>query len=251
MAIYAQITDGTIIRTTGGFTAPGYGEDGEWHDFSDPDVRDAYLTEHGWHVVTEVERPVDTDTHTHVLTYEIVAGQPTQVWTAREWTPEEINARAERDVRLDDHEARIAAIEAHLWPADPDPEPGAPTDAPTWGELDPPGWWRPGTLLTDAGTTWRNVSGSVLTTPPSGFPGDPGTWTHLFVEVTTTDPEPDPDPTHPDGYVGPWSATATYAVGDVVDRAGRYYRCLVAHGAEYAGTWGPPNASVWTDLGPA
>ena len=26
---------------------------------------------------------------------------------------------------------------------------------------------------------------------------------------------------------------------------------VVAHGAEYAGTWGPPQGSVWTDIGPA
>lgn len=249
MVIYAQITDGTIIRTTGGFTGPGYGEDGEWHDFSDPDIRDSYLAEHGWHVVTEVDRPADTDTHTHVLTYEIVAGQPTQVWTARERTPEEIAARAERDARLDDHEARIAALEALIM-AGAIPDDPADPDVPTWADLTPAGWWYDGTLLRDGGKVWRNVSGTVLTTPPTGFPGGPGRWTHLFVEVTTGS-DPEPDPTHPEDYVGPWSETATYEVGDVVDRDGRYYRCKVAHGPEYAGTWGPPNASVWDDIGSA
>ncbi len=42
-----------------------------------------------------------------------------------------------------------------------------------------------------------------------------------------------------------WSATATYKVGDRVTRGGVTYQCLVAHGAEYAGTWGPPLPSVW------
>lgn len=65
------------------------------------------------------------------------------------------------------------------------------------------------------------------------------------------DPEPDPEPEHPEGYVGPWSKDATYKVGDVVDRNGEYYRCKVAHGPEYQGTWGPPQGSVWDDLGPA
>lgn len=62
--------------------------------------------------------------------------------------------------------------------------------------------------------------------------------------------DPDPEPTHPAGYVGPWSADADYTVGNVVDRSGRYYRAKVAHGAAYAGTWGPPLPSVWDDLGP-
>ena len=51
--------------------------------------------------------------------------------------------------------------------------------------------------------------------------------------------------------VAAWSASARYEVGDRCTRGGRLYECLVAHGAEYAGTWGPPQASVWTDLGPA
>ena len=38
--------------------------------------------------------------------------------------------------------------------------------------------------------------------------------------------------------------------GDVVSRSGRYYRCKVAHGPEYQGTWGPPQGNVWDDLGP-
>lgn len=77
---------------------------------------------------------------------------------------------------------------------------------------------------------------------------DPGQWAHLFVPAG---PQPDPDPQTPEGYVGPWTAQTTYEVGDVVDRAGRYYRCKVAHGPEYEGTWGPPQESVWDDIGPA
>ena len=41
-----------------------------------------------------------------------------------------------------------------------------------------------------------------------------------------------------------------YKVGDVVDRDGTYYRAKVAHGAAYAGTWGPPLPSVWDVVGP-
>lgn len=159
-------------------------------------------------------------------------------------TPETI----EHFLTMDTVEARLARIEAHLWPPSDDPtDPDDPT-VPTWDDLG--GFWPNGGLIRDAGTTWLNVSGSVLTTPPSGFPGDPDGWTHLFVEVTTTEPDPEPDPERPEGYVGPWDKDATYSIGDVVDRDGEYYSCKVAHGPEYQGTWGPPNASVWDDLGP-
>lgn len=245
--MYAHVQDGQIVAL-GNYPDLEWDEDEQrWWDLRDIGVR----TARGWLEVQMTDRPADTDTHTHDLTYELVDGQPVQTWVAREWTTEEIRDHIERDARLDDHEARIAAIEAHLWPEQDNPEPGEPVDAPTWDELDPPGWWRPGMLLADGGTTWLNVSGSVLTTPPSGFPGDPDSWTHLFVEVTTdTTPDPEPDPERPDGYVGPWSATATYKIDNVVDRNERYYRCKVPHGPEYEGTWGPPQASVWDDIGP-
>lgn len=158
----------------------------------------------------------------------------------------EADARAEQESRLDDHEARLRRIEAAVFPAPPDPEDPEDPTVPTWADLG--GIWPNGGLLRDGGTVWRNVSGVPLTTPPSGFPGDPEGWTHLFVAVT----EPDPDPQTPEGYVGPWSEDATYEVGDVVDKDGHYWRCLLAHGPEQQGTWapGPETPTIWTDLGP-
>ena len=149
---------------------------------------------------------------------------------------EQAKRDAERDARLDDLDARLERIEAHLWPPDPDPTPG--TAAPTWA--DHGGIWPAGQLLADGGKVWRNVAGVPLTTPPSGFPGTPAQWNHPFVQVAAAEPEPEP-PAAP-----AWSATATYKVGDVVERGGTLYRCLVAHGPEYQGTWGPPQASVWS-----
>lgn len=81
---------------------------------------------------------------------------------------------------------------------------------------------------------------------------EPGTFDAGWDEVTEDadpDPEPDPEPERPEGYVGPWDKDATYNIGDVVDRNGKYYRAKVKHGAEYQGTWGPPIDSVWDDLG--
>ncbi len=172
--------------------------------------------------------------------------------TTRPYTPEEneaADARAEEQTRLNDLEARVAALEAVVM-AGAIPDDPADPEVPEWADLSPAGWWYDGTLLRDVdGTIYRNVSGNVLTTPPSGFPGGPQRWGHLFVEVTTGTTPPDPDPTHPDGYVGPWDKDATYKVGDVCDRDGRYYRCRVAHGPEHQGTWGPPQESVWDDIG--
>lgn len=118
-------------------------------------------------------------------------------------------------------------------------------------DLTPPNWWMPNALLTDTdGTVYRNTSNTILTTPPSEFPGGGISWRgDLFVVVTTPEPDPDPDPTRPAGYVGPWSADADYTVGNVVDRNGRYYQCDKPHGAAYMGTWGPPATGVWTDIG--
>lgn len=148
-----------------------------------------------------------------------------------------------------DHEARIRALEDDLTALTRDVKPDLP-DATTWDQLPRADWWMPDTLLSDGGKVWRNTSGTVLTTPPSGFPGAPSQWTHMFVEHGGAI-DPDPGPTRPAGYVGTWSATADYKIGDVVDRGGRYYRCVTAHGAAYQGTWGPPAAGVWTDIGVA
>lgn len=186
-----------------------------------------------------------SDTTRTVTTYDETGA----VTSTRPYTEAE-NATADAAMadaaRLDDLAARVARIEAHLWPADPDSEPDAPIDAPTWGDYG--GIWPNGQLLSDGGTTWRNVSGVPLTTPPSGFPGVASQWDHLFVAVTTADPEPD----EPEGYVGPWSELAHYTVGDIVSHNGRYWKCEIAHGPEQQGQWAPGAAhTVWTDIGPA
>ena len=66
----------------------------------------------------------------------------------------------------------------------------------------------------------------------------PADWTDVTDELTGVDPPETPT-------AEPWSASASYAVGDLVSRGGVVYRCLIAHGAEYAGTWGPPATGVW------
>lgn len=97
----------------------------------------------------------------------------------------------------------------------------------------------PNQRVTLAGIEYRNKSGAWLPTS-SGPAQDP---TSIWWERIT--------PTVPTVTRPAWSATATYKVGDECTRNGRAYRCIVAHGAAYAGTWGPPTVGVWTDLGPA
>ena len=135
------------------------------------------------------------------------------------------------DARMDSIESRVARIEAHLWPAPSDPT--APTDAPTWAGLN--GIWPDGGLLLDGGIVYRNVSGVPLTTPPSGFPGDPSVWTHLFVVALDATEPPTGDA---------WAAGVAYIVGDVVTYEGSTYTCLQAHTSQ-AG-WTPAAVpSLW------
>ena len=187
------------------------------------------------------------DTTRTVTTYDDDGTPTTRPYTEAENA--EADAALVDAARLDDLTERVAALEA--WRAEQQAADPDRPDAPTWDQLQPPNWWMPGAPLTDTdGTVYRNTSGTVLTTPPSGFPGGGIAWRgNLFVVVTST-PDPDPDPTRPAGYVGPWSPDAEYKVGDVTDRAGRYYRAKVAHGSAYAGTWGPPLPSVWDVVGP-
>lgn len=172
-----------------------------------------------------------------------------EVVDVRDYTADQVErlrARIVAAVRLDDLEARVAALEALHTAADPD-DPTHP-DVPTWDDLVPAGWWYDETLLADVdGTVYRNTSGTVLTMPPSAMPSGGAPWLgSLFVVAG------DPAPSTPEGYVGAWSADATYAVGDVVDHGGHYWRCLLAHGPERQGTWapGPATPTIWADLGP-
>ena len=142
------------------------------------------------------------------------------------------DAALAEEARMDSIESRIARIEAHLWPAPPDPT--APADAPTWAETG--GIWPDLGLLLDGGIVYRNVSGVPLTTPPSGFPGDPSAWGHLFiVALDTADP--------PTGEA--WAVGVAYVVGDIVTYEGSTYTCLQAHTSQ-AG-WTPAAVpSLWT-----
>lgn len=187
----------------------------------------------GWYEVQETPRPADTNTHTYESSIELIDGTPTRVWAEREWTEPELLGRAEALARLDSVEERVAILWAAVFPPDPKPTDPAPEDFPEFS-----GMWHPDTIIRDGGRLWRNTTTVPLTSAPSEFPGAPGQWTHLFVEVATA-------PTTPD-YPA-WDADATYAVGDRVTDEGVVYECLIAHGPERQGTWrpGPATPTVW------
>ena len=168
--------------------------------------------------------------HGDDATRTVTTGTSTRPYTAAE------NAAADAALadaaRLDGLNERVARIEAHLWPAPTT----VPTTVPTWAEL--AGVWPAGGLVLDGGTVYRNISGVPLTTPPSGFPGSPSAWGHLFKTETapTTPPEQPATPA--------WAEGVAYKVGDIVTFNGATYTCLQAHGSQ-AG-WTPAAVpSLW------
>ena len=241
MTIYTLTTDGQTVTTTA--TLPPTGarrlDTGAWvtppADGWTADLAAAC----GWLPVVETPRPADTDTHTHEATYTVTGSTVTQAWTARAWTAGELAARAEADARLDNIEARLERIEAHLWPP-VDPNAEVPATVPTMADYG--GIWPAGQLLSDGGKVWRNATTVPLTTAPSDFPGAPSQWTRLFVEHGGTEPEPSEWPAWK-----PWDnqPTSLYAQDAKVSHNGRRWIADVGNNHWEPGVYG------WTDAGPA
>lgn len=120
-------------------------------------------------------------------------------------------------------------------------------ETPEWGDLATAHVWPAGALLSDGGKIWRNITTVPLTTPPSGFPGAPSEWGHLFVEVETgAEPEPEPEP----GILA-WAIGQTVASGDKRTHDGRLWLAKLAHITHIG--WAPSASTyaVWADIGPA
>ena len=157
------------------------------------------------------------------------------VTSSRPYTPAEnaaADARAADSAILTDLAQRVARIEAALWPTPTTPT--APTDPAIktwaqWGGVVPAG-----SLLKDTDSkVYRNVAGVPLTTPPSGMPGGPGPWGHLWQVVTIS------------AGGTAWATGVAYKVGDTVTYSGKTYKCAQAHSSQ-AG-WDPVSVpALWT-----
>ena len=110
--MYAHTTDGTIDQI-GALPALWLGPT-RWHDWrGDPETWATQPADWGWQPVTEVPRPADTETHTSdPAPVALVGGVPTQQWTARPWTAEELAAQAAEVQREADRAAIRAIVDA-------------------------------------------------------------------------------------------------------------------------------------------
>lgn len=166
-----------------------------------------------------------------------------KVTSTRPYTADE-NAAADRTVAdaatLTDVLARLARIEAHLWPSQPDPT--STESVPTMADYG--GIWPADGLLLDGGKVWRNVTTVPLTTAPSGFHGTTSQWDRLFVEVVMAVPEPEPSEWP---AWKPWDnqPASLYAKDAKVSHNGRRWIADVGNNHWEPGVYG------WTDAGPA
>ena len=87
---YCLVQDDTIVEGPG--PLPDVWNDGT-RDWDLRPMSDAELADLGWLPVTEVPRPSDTETTTHDYSVQVVDGVPSEVWTERPKTPEEIGGR--------------------------------------------------------------------------------------------------------------------------------------------------------------
>ena len=88
MTQYALVEDDAITQYG---ALPDVWNDGQ-RDWDLRPMEDPELAELGWLPVAEAPRPPDTATDTTTYSVDLVDGTPTEVWTVRPWTAEELAA---------------------------------------------------------------------------------------------------------------------------------------------------------------
>ena len=71
-------------------TAEGQWWDLRHHDYDLAQWETEIIGPHGWMPITHTDRPPDTPADTHDYSLTLIDGVPTEVWTQRPWTPEEL-----------------------------------------------------------------------------------------------------------------------------------------------------------------
>ena len=161
MTLYAHTTDGTIDQI-GALPAPWLGPT-RWHDWrGDPATWATQPADWGWQPVVEVPRPADTaETTSDPAPVALIAGVPTQQWTVRPWTAEELTAREQADAeraRYETHQAILDATASLMADAHTDGQPWVqPTGAHDSYPL--------GATVTHGGKTWENLTPANVWTP--------------------------------------------------------------------------------------
>lgn len=224
--VYAQISDGVILKVAPAPSGIGYGPDGLLHDYTEPQEAEDYLEHGGWVEVQNVDMPPITETYDYTLTYSIIEGTPTQVWTKRDLTIEEIGYK----FKINNLEERIKTLELLILP--PPPQPTSTTGIKTLTQWD--GVWPNQQLLIENGLVYRNVSGVPLTASPSQFPGAASQWSHLWVqEILDSAP-----PTGPQPWKQPTGSSDAYKSGATVTHLGFTWTTNVDNNVWEPGVYG-------------
>lgn len=177
---YAHITAGAIDQI--GQPPRLYNDGTRWWDLRSRDPQ--LLASLGWLPVVEVPRPADTATATSdPAPVALVAGVPTQLWTVRPWTAEELAAQAEAAAWEAQQAADRAALDALAATASAAHTDGEPWQQPagahdayplaatvthdgkTWESLTPFNVWAPGVsgwreLVTVGYPAWVQPTGA-------------------------------------------------------------------------------------------
>lgn len=205
MTLYAHTQDGTIDQV-GALPALWLGPT-RWHDWrGDPATWATQPADWGWLPVVETPRPAGTATHTsYPAPVALVAGVPTQQWTVRPWTAEELAAQAETAAWEAQQAADRAALDALAATAD-----AAHTDGEEWAQ--PTGAhdaYPVGVTVTHNGKTWESLTPFCVWQP--GVSG----WREVVAEGYPAWAQPTGD--HDD-----------YGVGDRVSFEGSDYESTIA-----------------------
>ena len=215
MTLYALTTDGQTVTTTTA-TIPPTGarrlDTGAWVTPPADGWTADLLAACGWLPVTEVPRPADTATTTSdPAPVALVAGVPTQQWTVRPWTADEVARQAESAAWEAQQAADRAALDALATTASAAHTDGEPWVQPT-GAHDA---YPLAATVTHNGKTWESLTAFCVWEP--GVSG----WREVVTEGYPA-------------WVQPTGAHDAYSIGDRVTFEGSDYESTID-----GNTWSP------------